>query len=466
MVETVDDTQFKAYLQLAESAGIVTLEHHQDGDGYVALCRQRNTSSDGPLQHTKSQRTGSRFCDLVKVLNDLRLAGDPEPRFGTAAKLLRKNPSVYKDAGVTKFKDYVEAAVETGVVTIRSGVQTGDGWFKLCPAYCDPPVLPPASVNSASIPPTRTASTSSPFAPLVDFLKSKQSASSHPVPFSDIFSHFVATLGYPDLVFLYTSVPGVTTFSQYLDAAVTSGLVLLVSGTTASRDALLSLRDTQPSPNMEPQLPVPDSPTTEDGPFEPLISTLTKLWYEGKREPPLSEVRPLLLARDIMAYDRVGAVTIEDYVIKAAAENLVIYDSVVMSGVFSMATTIRLCEPPQLLGDPSPPAQQNVSTRPLASFPPPQEITVPPPFVNVTPHPFQDLIAVLTRLRDSMGESESRFSSVVSLLLTRRSEVYASVGVTNFTDYITLAMINGVVRIRWVGQHDGWMWLVTRDPGN
>ena len=459
VVEAVDVAQFKAYLQLAESAGIVTLEHRQDGDGYVALRDKRNTSSDGPSQHTQSQHPGSRFHDLIKALNGLRLAGDPEPRFGTVTQPLRKNPSVYKDAGVTKFKDYIRAAVEAGVVTVRSGVKTGDGWLKLCPAYTDPPVLPSTSISSPGIPPTPTASAPSPFTPLIDFLKSKQSTSAQPIPFSDIFTHFISTLGYPNLVSLYTSVPGVTTFSQYIDAAITSGLIFLVSGTTASRDALLSLRDTKPSPSVNTRSP-------RHGPFEPLIGALTELWHEGKREPAFSEVYPLLLARDVMAYERVGAATIEDYVIKAAAANLVIYDSLTTSGIFSMAATVRLRVPPQLPDDPPPPAQPNVPIRPLPSYPPPKEITVSPPSTNVTPNPFQDLIAVLTKLRESMGESESRFSSVVSLLLTRRPDAYASVGVTNFTDYITLAMMNGVVRIRWVGQRDGWVWLVARDPRN
>ena len=465
MAEAVDVTQFKAYLQLAESAGIVTLEHRQDGDGDVTLCRQRNTSSDGPSQHTQSQRTGSRFCNLVKVLNDLRLAGDPEPRFSAVTRLLRNYPSVYKDAGVTKFKDYVEAAVEARFVTVRDGVNKGDGWLKLCPAYSDPPVRPSTSASTSSIPPTRAASVPSPFAPLVDFLKSKQSISVQPVPFSDVFSHFISALGYPDLVSLYTSAPGVTTFNQYIDAAIASGLVLLVSGTTASRDALLSLRDTKPSPSPEPQLPVLVSPTTpHHGSFEPLIRTLTKLWYEDKREPPLSEVRPLLLAQDAMAYEKVGAETIEDYVIKAAAENLVIYNSVVMSGIFSMATTIRLREPPQLPNDPSLSTRQNVPTTPLPSLPPPQKIAIPPPPTNVTPKPFQDLVAVLTKLRESTGESEPRFSSVVPLLLTRRPDAYASVGATKFTEYIALAKKNGVIKIRWAGRRegrDGWVSLAT-----
>ena len=454
LIETTGVTQFKAYLQLAESAGIVAVEQHQDGDGWITLRHPRNTGPNGPPQHA-----GSRFCDLIKILNDLQLTGDHEPRFSIVSRLLRKNPSVYKDANVTKFKEYVEAAVETGVITVR-GVKNGEGWLKLCPVYNNPPVH---SSISASTPPTHTASTTSPFAPLVDFLQSKQSRSAQPIPFSDILAHLILTLGYPDLLSLYTSVPGVTTFSQYIDAAITSRLVSLVSGTTASRDALVSLRDAKSSIRMGPQLPAPVNPTIpQGGPFEPLISVLTKLRREGKQEPTLSEIHPLILAQDIMAYGRVGVKTINDYTIKAATANLIIYNP---PRAPSMAVTIRLREPPKLPDDPSPPAQPSVSTTtPLPPLPPPQEITVSPQSVNVAPSSFRDLVAVLTKLRASMGESESRFSSVVPLLLTRKPNAYASVGVTKFTDYINLAMENGVVRIRWVGRRDGWVSLVTQDP--
>jgi len=465
--EAVGVAQFKAYLQLAESAGIVVIEQHQDGDGWITLRHQRNTSFGGPAQHALSQHAESRFRDLIKILNDLRLAEDPEPRFSTVGpRLLRKNPSIYDGAGVTKFKEYVEAAVEAGVVTAR-GVKNGDGWLKLCPAYRDPPVHSSTSASTVGTPPTRAASTTFPFAPLVELLKSKQSTSAQPIPFSDILAHLISTLGYPDLFSLYNSVPGVMTFNQYLDAAITSGVVSLVSGTTTSRDALVSLHDTGATLAVGPQLPVPINPTTSrHGPFEPLINNLTKLWCEGKQEPMLSEIHPLILAQDIMAYGRVGAMTIKDYVMKAAAANLVIYDPLVMPGVSFMASTVRLREPPLQSPDgPPPPAQPNASATPLPSHPPLQEIPVPPPPVNVTPSSFRDLVAVLTKLRASTGESESRFSSVVPLLLKRRPNAYASVGVAKFKDYVILAMENGVVRIRGMKQGDGWVSLSDQRPG-
>lgn len=464
---TVGVTQITTYLQLAESAGVVSIEQNQDGDGWVTLRHPRNTSSHNLSQHTPSQRSELRFRDLIKILNDLRLAEDPEPRFSAVGpRLLRKNSSIYENAGVTKFKEYVEAAVDAGVVTVR-GVKNGDGWIKLCPAYRNPPVHSSTSASSVSTPLTRPASATFPFAPLVEFLKSKQSTSGQPIPFSDILAHLISTLGYPDLLSLYNSVPGVTTFSQYLDAAIGSGVVSLVSGTTISRDALVSLRDANLTLGVGPQLPVPMNPSaSHHGPFEPLVANLTKLWRDGKQEPMLSEIHPLILAQDIMAYGRVGAMTIKDYVTKAAAANLVIYDPLVMPGVSFMASTVRLREPPlQPPNNPLPQTHPGVSATPFASLAPSQEATDPPPSVNVTPNSFRDIVAVLTKLRASTGETESRFSSVVPLLLKKRPNVYASVGVTKFKDYVILAMENGVVRVRGMKQGDGWVSLADQKPG-
>ena len=455
-------TQFKAYIQLAESARIVFVEQNQDGDGWITLRNQPNTNPKDPSQHAPLPRAESRFRDLIKILNDLRLAEDPEPRFSAVGpRLLRKNPSIYEKAGVTKFKEYVEAAVDAGVVTVR-GVKNGDGWLKLSPAYRNPPVHSSTSASTVRTLPARPSNTTFPFAPLVDFLKSKQLTSTQPIPFSDILAHLISTLGYPDLLSLYNSVPGVTTFGQYLDAAIASGVVSLVSGTTTSTDALVSLRDSKFALGVGPQLPVPVNPSAcQHGPFEPLIATLTKLWHEGKQEPMLSEIHPLILAQDLMAYGRVGAMTIKDYAVKAAAANLVIYDPLVMPGVSFMASTVRLREPPPSSDESSPPAHSNVFITPSL---PPQDITVSPP-VNVTPNSFRDIIAVLTKLRASTGETESRFSSVVPLLLKRRPNVYASVGVTKFKDYVILAMENGVVRIRGMKQGDGWVSLSSQKSG-
>jgi len=368
--ESVGVTQFKTYLQLAESAEVIVVEHIQGGDGWITLRRQRDTNFNNPSQPAPSQQAKSRFRDLIKVLNNLRLAEDPEPKFRAVARLLGKVPSVYENAKVTRFKEYVEAAVEAGVVTV-CGVRNGDGWFTLCPAYCNPPIHHPTSASTASTPPTRTARTTSPFTPLVDFLKSKQSTSAQPIPFSDVFAHLISTLGYPGLVSLYTSISGVTTFGQYIDAAIAAGPITLVSGTTASRDALVSLRDTKPALGVGLQLP-----------------------------------------------DRS-----------------------------------------------SPPAQPGTSATPLPSLPSPQGTTSTPPSTNITPNSFRDLAAVLTELRTSTGESEFRFSGVVPLLLKRKPNAYASVGVVKFTDYITLAMDKGVVRARGMKQGDGWVSLGDPGPG-
>ena len=349
--ETVGLSQFKAYLQLVESAGLITVEQRQDGDEWVIL---RHQHSDSP-----TQQVGSRFRELIRALSDLRLAGYPEPQaFVVSPRLLRNNPSVYKDAGVTTFEEYLRAATEAGVVTARGG-KNSDGLLKLCPAYYNPPACPPTPTGTTSTPPTRTDTT--PFSPLVEFLKAKQSTSSQPISFSVVFSHLVSTLGYPGLVSLCCSVPGVTAFGQYIDAAIDSGLISLVGGTTASRNALLSLR-----------VRLPDST--------------------------------------------------------------------------------------------SPPAQPTVSTTPLPSRSPPQEITVPLPSVKVTANSFHDLVAVLKGLRALTGKPMINFARVTPLLLGRRPDAFVSVGVTEFRDYLTLAVKHGVVKAWAVEQSDGWVALSDPEP--
>jgi hypothetical protein len=280
-------TQFTTYLQLAETAGIVTVEQHQGEDGWITLRQQTSISPNNPPQHAPSQHAEARFRDLIRLLIGFR---DPEPRSSTIGpRLLRDNPSIYRNAGVTKFEEYIEAAVEAGVVTVR-GAENDDGRLKLRQAYRNPPVHSLTPTSTTNSPPRQSASTASPFGPLVDFLKSKQLVNTGAIPFSDILTHFVATLGYPALVSLYTSVPGVTTFSQYINTAITSGLVSLVSGTVASGDALVSYRGTMVSPSVGSQLPALVNP-------------------------------------------------------KAAAENLIIDDPLIMPGVSSMASTLGLHEP-------------------------------------------------------------------------------------------------------------------------
>ena len=353
--ETAGAAQFKAYLQRAESAGIVAVEQHNDGYWRMTLRNQRDTNSDGSQQHTPPLHAGSRFRDLIQVLNDLRLAGDSEYQFSIIApRLLRNNPSIYGDAGVTGFEEYIKAAVVAGVVTAHV-VRNGEGSLKLHPAYCSQPVGSSTLARAASTSPTPSASTASPFAPLVDFVKSRQLTSGQPVSFSEIFSHLVSTLGYPNLVSLCSSVAGVTTFGQYVDAAIAFELISLVRGTTNSRDALVSLR-----------LGSPDST--------------------------------------------------------------------------------------------SPPTQPTVSTTPPPSRPP-REIIVSPPPVNVTPSSFRDLVVVLKELQMSTGKSVFRFPSVTPLLLGRKPDAFASVGVAEFADYVTLAMKNGVVRVAGMDQGDGWVSL-------
>jgi len=288
-IESLSAAKFKAYLQLAESAGIVAIQKRQDGDGCVALYYQQNTDSNP----SAPQQAGSRFRDIIQILNKLRLVGEPEPQFSVVGpRLLAKKPSIYRDTGVKKFEEYVRAAAEAGVVTVL-GVKNGDGSLKLCPTYCGPPGCSSTRMLATGTPSTQTATTA--------------------------------------------------------------------FGTTIYREALVALR------------------VSLDGP--------------------------------------------------------------------------------------SPPPQLCVSTPHFPSPPPPQELMIPSSSVNVTPTSFRALVAVLTELQTLTGESVFWFSSVAPLLLKRRPNAYASIGVTTFTEYVTLAVENGVASTGETEQGDGWVSLSDSMPG-
>ena len=183
-------------------------------------------------------------------------------------------------------------------------MKNGDGSLKLCPPFCSPPVRPSTPMRATDAPPTRATSTPSPFAPLVEFLQSKQMTSGQPISYSEVFAHLISALGYADFVSLCTCVPGVATFSQYLDAAIASGLVSLVSGTTASRDALISLpaglpdgsslSAQQSASNTSPLPRSPPPASLKGGEVDPkfvhLVETLGELWKKGHKKPLLSHV--------------------------------------------------------------------------------------------------------------------------------------------------------------------------------
>ena len=160
-----------------------------------------------------SQHHQPQFRDSTQISNDLQLAGDPEPQSFTVGP-----PSTF---------------------TRTTG-------------------------NSQLL----TASATPSFPPLVEALKSKQSTSGQPIPFSGVVAHLISTLGHGGFASLYTSVPGATIFGQYVVAAVASGPVPLVGGTATSRIALVSPCNVGPARGMGQWLPDSSSP-----PQQPSVST-------------------------------------------------------------------------------------------------------------------------------------------------------------------------------------------------
>jgi len=464
--EIVGAAQFKTYLQLAESAGIVAVEQRQDGDGWVTLSRQWDANSNSPRQRTSSQQTMSRFRDLIEILNDLRLVGDSEPQFFTVGtRLRRKNPSIYEDAGVMWFEGYVRAVEEAGVVTIR-GARSGS--LKLCPVYCSSPVGSSTPTGVASTPPTFTDSAALPFAPLVGLLKSQQLVRSQPVSFSEVFAHLVLTHGYAGLVSLCTTIPGVTTFDQYIDAAIDSGLVSLVGGTTTSGSTLVSptnagrargagLRLSDgPSPPAQRGvsttllLPSPSSeeitippPLVNDGSssFLDLAMVLRELQAStGESAFRFSSVIPLLLERKPNAYTSVGVGSFADYV------TLAMENGVVTAGWTDQSDGWVMPNDRESPG-PAVPVQSSKSWWDVMA-------TVPPPFANgggVDPQ-FVDLVRTLGVLWKK-GHKRPLLSHVGSELFKVgwRTTMLNACGVSDFQAFAKLAKDAGIVEIHGRG---------------
>ncbi|KAI0683641.1 hypothetical protein BC835DRAFT_731267 [Cytidiella melzeri] len=71
-----------------------------------------------------------QFLQLIRILDDARLAGTPRMlRTNVAVQLKTYNQNVYTEAGVTRFKDYAALAEERGIV-ILGGVM-GSAWIAL-----------------------------------------------------------------------------------------------------------------------------------------------------------------------------------------------------------------------------------------------------------------------------------------------------------------------------------------------
>lgn len=431
-------TQLKAYLQLAENIGIVSLEQDKDGDGWMCLrhpwhqvTKSPPASPPRPQPQSQNWKSHSVFHDLIIVLNELRLNDDPEPRFSTVApRLLRRKAHVYELAGAVKFKDYIEAAVKAGVATVR-GVQNGDGWVTLCDRWCSKPEAPRRPEPQ---PVQQPLSMPSAFQPLVSVLEDLRSKGQSQCRVSTIFSHLVWS-GRPKIYEL----AGVATFKEYINAAVTAGAITIEGGDASNADASVSLKE----PQQSFIAPIAPSPPT----FEDLSAVLDELCGGGMTDLRFSQIEPAILARNPQAFARAGVSTIGDYMRLAGNAGIV---PVKTDGDEDGWVTLR---PP---AKPTPPT---TSSSPVSG----SESSTPP---RITSSTFRDLVSVLQHLRSSTGENEARFANVVPLLLRRKPNAYHSVGVTKFKEYIALAVSAGIVSIRGAKNGDGWISLCATRPTN
>ena len=157
--EAVSVMQFKAYLQLAESAGIVTLEQGQGKDRWVILRSQWETDSDVDqgdgwdslsIQSSKSSWGGTvaaapppvrlkgggvdaEFVDLVEMMGVMWRKGEKKPALHRVGTKLSQDAErwawMLNACGVRKFKAYAELAKNAGIVEICG--QPGDETMSL-----------------------------------------------------------------------------------------------------------------------------------------------------------------------------------------------------------------------------------------------------------------------------------------------------------------------------------------------
>lgn len=457
--------QLKTYLQLAQNMGMVSLEQDKDGDGWMCLCHPwcDSSSSPEPLPSTPPHAqkatlawkpsTNSIFHDLVLVLNELRLTGDPEPRFSTVApRLLKRKAHVYELAGTTKFKEYIEAAVKAEIVATR-GVRNGDGWVTLCEKWCSEPEKVETPRRAEELQPVETlsslpVSSSSAFQSLVTVLEDLRAKRQEQPRISTIFSHLVWS-GKPKIYEL----AGVATFKEYMNAAIAAGIIIVDGGDASNADASVLLCNSTP---VLLEKPIPMVPSASA--FDCLTSALDELRGSGMTELHFSEVAPVVLAKDPQAFTKVGVTTIGAYIRLARQAGLVpvrVTDGN-EDGWVNLRSERSLVKPPST---PAPvPSLSNADLSPSR--------TPPPSVVTKIPSTFRDLVVVLQQLQSTTGETEARYANVVPLLLRKKPTAYQSVGVTKFKEYIALAVEAGIVTVRGVKNGDGWISLCPDRPGN
>ncbi|KAJ7597844.1 NYN domain-containing protein [Mycena floridula] len=143
-------TKFKEFSALAEKAGIVTMGG-LEGEAWISLSPNWNgskttTVNSAPSSTPNVQQSSSQnhqrpvppyFVALVKLLEDSKAKGILRPlrssigyAMGADQQLLT---SYYKQAGVSKFKDFASKAEQAGIIIL--GGQDGGAWISLNPDW-------------------------------------------------------------------------------------------------------------------------------------------------------------------------------------------------------------------------------------------------------------------------------------------------------------------------------------------
>lgn len=87
--------------------------------------------SSSPAAATSSANTDARFTILVEVLRNLQKEGAACPDWSiVGSKLIKRDPGIYKKAGCSRLKTYLELAQNNGIIDMGS-VGKDDAWVRL-----------------------------------------------------------------------------------------------------------------------------------------------------------------------------------------------------------------------------------------------------------------------------------------------------------------------------------------------
>ncbi|KAL1675071.1 NYN domain-containing protein [Schizophyllum commune] len=529
---------FTEYAMRACQAGLVTLGGAATGGGETWIALTKDFDSPSPLPPPSSSplllsspspapasstwsaflaanpstpssstfRPASVFKPLVRVLTALREVGETRPRRSLVGNaLLATCPDAYAKAGVSRFKQYVDAAEQAGVVVL--GGEDGDAWLALpaegakrvtiaetpvaptptsaastiqsasklsyskmamtnvpawvtgtemsTPAPASPSPTPKVTPSTPVSSPTNASQGSASFKPLMRVLRQLKAEGQDRPLYSVVGSSLKAK---DPEVYKKAAVSGL---AAYVSAANAAGLVTM--GGTKGGAEWVSIASVKAAPPATTQwafgtvtpapAPTPSFasvstsaasiPSTVPAEYRLLVQILQEQKQAGKLRPLRSYVGEQLIKRDPNICKRVQTSSSAEYMARAASVGLV-----TLSGPNNGAEWISLGSTPSVKA-------------------PPPAVKPPPPTISAVPSQFRLLVRILHEYRET-GQASPNRGLIGSALVQRDKGVYKKAGVENFREYVASAEKAGIVVLggdpegghTWIALEKKWKKMV------